>query len=67
MEIAILILIHLLYWSRVIRNIVDGRAAILSSSALLVLLCWQNNSTWGIWTLVYTSLIFIILITFKTD
>lgn len=65
MEITLLILIHLIYLGRFLDCLLENRASIVFSSALLTLLCWQRETVFGIVTLCYTVIIFIILLLFK--
>lgn len=65
MEITLLILIHLIYLGKLIDCILENSAKIVFTSALLILLCWQCNTVFGIVTLCYTCLFFSALLTFK--
>lgn len=67
MEIAILIIAHLLYVGRVLHSLSIDKAAVIFSSVLLTLLCWKTDTTWGIVTLCYTFLMFLILLLNSKD
>lgn len=54
MTITILILIHLLFIGKIIDWTLDNfRPTGGMTTILLILVCWQYNSTWGVITLCY--------------
>lgn len=61
MEITLLILIHMIYVGKLLDCMGEDRADIFLTSGMLTLLCWQCNTTWGIVTLCYSVIIFLIL------
>lgn len=67
MTVVILFLIHIIYFVRVIDNLEEGRARIVFTSILLVLLCWQVAPIYGLLTAIYTFVFFILLNILKNN
>lgn len=63
MTIAILILVHFIYVWRLFEGLAtEGEVRGILLGVLLSLLCYQEDTTWGIVTIAYTSVISIIAI-----
>lgn len=60
MTIVILIIAHVLYLGKILGNLVDYKSNGFVTGTLLTLVCWQQNTTWGIVTACYTALLFLI-------
>lgn len=65
MTLAILILAHLIYSVKVFDGIVTQTPRGLFTGLLLTLLCWQHNTVWGIVTLCYTIVLYLVLVFIK--
>lgn len=61
MTIAILIIAHLVYVLKLAANIDSESTRGFLTGVLLTLLCWQVNPVWGIVTLCYTLLTYLII------
>lgn len=65
MTLAVLILAHLIYSVKVFDGIITTTPRGLFTGLLLTLLCWQQNTTWGIVTLCYTVALYLVLVFIK--
>lgn len=68
MEIAVLILIHISYLLGMLNGLFSQRGTGVLRGVILTILCWNENTTWGIATLCFTSIVSLItLLIIKTD
>ena len=61
MTLTILILVHILFLSKVFDSIISDKLRGVVTAILLTLLCWQENTVWGIVTLCYTFVTLLII------
>lgn len=61
MTLAILILAHILFLSKVADSLLSEKTRGIATAVLLTLLCWQVDTVWGIVTLCYTLLTVLII------